>query len=269
MKYLFILTLLISGFNLNAQGWQPMGGRSMSMANASITLNDVWGYQNNPGALADVDKFAAGVSYENRFLLKELQSQGFAVVVPLKVGVLSAGGQMYGYTSFRSYRAGLGYSMKLSEKFFAGVQMNYMGLQLSEGYGSASTLSGEAGIYAKVTENWKIGATVNNLGRAKLSDFEDDRFSTIMRLGTSYSFSKKVLLAFEVDKDLDYDPRFKTGIEYEVAKNFHLRGGFATAPIEVTFGAGYKFKQIDLNIGSAYHQVLGWSPHFSILFQGK
>lgn len=241
----------------------------MSMANASITLNDVWAYQNNPAALGDIQQFEVGLSYENRFLLKELQSQGFSVAVPLKVGVLSAGGQMYGYTQFRTYKAGLGYSMKLSEKLFAGVQMNYLGLQLSEGYGSANTLSGEAGVYAKITDHWKVGAVVNNFGRAKLSDFEDDRFSTVMRVGTSYSFSEKVILAFEVDKDLDYDPRFKTGIEYEVAKNFRLRGGLATAPVEVTFGAGYLFNQIEVNIGSSYHQILGWSPHFSILFRGK
>lgn len=251
------------------QGWVPSGGRSMSMANASVTFNDVWAYHNNPAALADVDKFSAGLSYENRFLLKELQSQGLAIAIPLKVGVLSFGGQMYGYTQYRSYKAGLGYSMKLSEKFFAGVQLNYQGLSLSEFYGSKSSMTAEAGIYAKFTKNWKMGLSVFNLGRVRLSDYADDRFSTIMRLGSSYDFSEKLVFAVEVEKDLEYDPRFKMGIDYQVIDNFYVRGGVQTTPLELTFGFGYHFKQIHLDLGSAYHQVLGWSPHFSILFQAK
>ena len=58
-----------------------------------------------------------GVSYENRFLLKELQSQGLTAVIPLKSGVLSVGAQSFGYTEFRTYRSGLGYSLKLSDFF--------------------------------------------------------------------------------------------------------------------------------------------------------
>jgi hypothetical protein len=262
----FICLIQCSAFG---QGWVPSGGRSMSMANASTTFNDVWAYHNNPGALADLEKFSVGISYENRFLLKELQSQGVALAIPIKVGVISVGGHMYGHRQYRTYKAGLGYSMKLAEKLFAGVQINYQGLSLPENYGTKSTVTAEAGVYAKFTEQWKLGISVFNLGRAKLSEFEDDRFSTIMRLGTSYEFSKKLNLNIEIEKDLDYDLRFKSGIEYQVVDNFFVRGGFATTPVELTFGFGYHFKQVHLDLGSAYHQILGWSPHFSIVFEGK
>lgn len=267
MKQLLLLTLLMASGAVCSQGWTPMGARSMAMANASSTLNDVWAYHQNPGALGDVEEFTAGLSYENRFLLKELQSQGFAVAVPMKVGVISAGGQLFGYQQYRTYKAGLGYSMKLSDKFFAGVQLNYLGLRLPENYGSANTVTGEVGIYAKVSRNWKIGASVCNLGRAKLADFADDRFTTMMRLGTSYTFSEKVLLALDFEKNLDHDVRIKTGIEYEMVKNFKLRGGVATAPIELSAGIGYEWNQLQIGVGSSYHQILGWSPNFALVFK--
>ncbi|MCH2224980.1 MAG: hypothetical protein MK066_09455 [Crocinitomicaceae bacterium] len=262
----FFIFLSITVFG---QGWSTMGGRSMSMANASVTLKDVWGYHNNPGVLGTIDQLSIGISYENRFLLKELQNQGVAAVIPLKVGVLSVGGQLYGYKQFRSYNSGLGYSMKLSENFFAGVQMNYQGLRFAENYGSKNTITAAAGVYANITEDWTLGMSIYNLGRSKLSDFQDDRFSSVMRLGTSYRFSDKVLVALEAEKDIEYDVRVKTGIEYQLIDDFYLRGGVATSPIEITFGAGYKFKFIQLSLGSAYHQTLGWSPHFSIVYQGK
>jgi hypothetical protein len=267
---LFLSFLVLGTFHVSfAQGWVPSGGKSMSMANASICNNDVWGYFNNPGALGDVDKLSAGISYENRFLLKELQSQGLAVVVPLKVGVVSVGGHMYGYDQFRSYKAGLGYSLKLADKFFAGVQLNYQGIRLAQNYGSANSMTAEAGVYGKINDNWKVGVSVFNIGRSKLSEYQDDRFSTIMRLGSSYSFSKKVLLSGEFEKDIDNPVRFKTGLEYQLFDDFFMRTGFGTGPVELAFGFGYKFSQFQLDLGSAYHQILGWSPHFSFVFQSK
>lgn len=269
MKQLLLLIFCLTYGLSFGQGWTPMGARSMAMANASSTLNDVWAYHHNPGALGDVSTLTAGLSYENRFLLKELQSQGFAVAVPLKVGVISVGGQLYGSQQYRTSKAGFGYSMKLSDKFFAGVQLNYLGLRLPENYGSANTVTGEVGIYAKISEQWKIGASVFNLGRARLADFADDRFTTMMRLGTSYTFSEKVLVALDFEKNLDYDVRIKTGIEYEVVNRFKLRGGFATAPIELSAGIGYEWKQLQLGVGSSYHQILGWSPNFALVFKSE
>jgi len=269
MRLILIATLCMMQTIVLSQGWTPAGARSMSMANASTTFNDVWAYHNNPGALGAVDKFSVGLSYENRFLLKELQNQALAIAIPLKVGVISVGAHFYGYSQYRSTKVGLGYSMKLSEKLYAGVQLNYQGLQLSSNYGSKSSMTAEAGIYAKITEKWKLGISTFNLGRAKLSDYQDDRFSTIVRLGSSYQFSKNLIVSAEFDKDLDYDLRLKLGAEYQVVDNFYVRGGFASAPTDLSFGFGYHFKQFHIDLGSAFDRNLGWSPHFSLVFVAK
>lgn len=246
-----------------------MGARSISMANASVTLNDAWAFHHNPGALGEVKNVSIGLAYQNRFLLRELQSQGFVYAQPLKYGVLSIGGQFYGYKQYRTQRIGAGYSLKLAEKFYAGVQLNYQGIQLADYYGNRSTVTAEFGLQAHITEKWKFGASVFNLGRAKLSDFQNDRFSTLIRLGTSYSFSKKVIVAAEAEKDLESKVNFKGGIEYQPVDNFFIRAGAASAPIEFTFGFGYRWKVIQLDIGSAYQQLLGWSPCFSISYIGN
>ena len=68
---LIIISFFLTASAVNAQGWVPAGARSMSMGNASTTFNDVWAYHNNPGALGDIDKFSVGISYENRFLLRQ------------------------------------------------------------------------------------------------------------------------------------------------------------------------------------------------------
>src|SRR5574343_198678 len=200
--------LLLAPFTLVAQGWLPMGARSNSMGNSSVTLTDVWAFHHNPGAIAQLEKQAIGISYENRFLLKELQSQGLVYGQPLKKGVLSFGAQTYGFKTYRTNRVGVGYSMKLSELFSAGVQLNYQNIRLTENYGSKNTVTAELGILAKITDKWRIGVSAFNLGRNKLADFQDDRFTTLMRLGTSYTVSKKVLVTAEVEKNVDFAKAF-------------------------------------------------------------
>jgi len=242
----------------------------MSLANASVALEDVWSYHHNPAGLTNLKKIEIGVSYENRFLLKELQSQGFVVAIPLKKGVISIGSQSFGYNQFRTFRNGVGYSMKLAEFLSVGVQLNHHFVRINPAYGNHQTVTAEVGAIAKINVKWSVAFSVFNITRNKLSDFASDRYATVLRIGAKYTVSEKVLFLAEAEKNVDYNLRFKTGIEYVPIDNFYIRGGFATAPIEFSFGLGYAFSgKYKLDLGSAYHQVFGWSPNFSFTMRLK
>ncbi len=263
------IALLLININILAQGYVAIGARSNALVNASATLNDVWAFHHNPGALGEIKETSVGISYENRFLIKDLQSQGFAFAQPLKVGVISVGGQFFGNRNYRSQRVGVGYSMKLTPKLFAGVQLNYQGLQLGENYGNKNTLTGEAGIVAYITDKWKFGASVTNVSRTKLADYVNERFQTTMRIGTSYNLSNKVLFLAEVQKSIDYQFRGLFAIEYTPIEQLFIRGGVGINPTEFGLGIGYRFKFIHLDVGSNFHPVLGWSPHVGLTYVAK
>lgn len=268
-KQYLTITFLVSCHFFHAQGWSPAGARSMSLANSSVTLTDFWSFHHNPGATAQVEHTSAGMSYENRYLLKEIQSQAFVFAQPLKVGVISAGAQMYGYRLYKTTRIGLGYSMKLTEKFSAGVQLNYQGLRI-ENYGSKSTVTAEAGLLAKINSKVTLGFSILNIGRAKLAAFQNERFATLMRLGISYQVSKKAVVLLEADKAIQSRLSIKGGLEYEMLDHFFVRAGGASNPVEVTFGFGYLFKsKLKIDLGSAWQQHLGWSPHVGLSYEFK
>ena len=263
------LSFFLGTTTLIAQGYNSVGARSNALVNASLTLNDVWAYHHNPGALGEIKQTTAGISYENRFLIKDLQSQAFAVAQPLKVGVISVGGQFFGNRTYRSQRVGVGYSMKLSEKFFAGVQLNYQGLQLGENYGNKNTLTGEAGIVAYLTSNWKMAAAVTNVSRTRLADYQEERFATTIRLGTSYNLSNKVLFLAEVEKSVDYKARGRFAIEYSPLEQLFVRCGVGLQPTEFGLGFGYRWSFLQLDFGTNYHPILGWSPHIGLTYKGN
>ena len=262
-----IFILFISPLTTWGQGYMPSGARSGGVLNSSITTEDSWAYYNNPGALGKLDKLTVGVSYENRFLLSDLQSQAFSASVPMKIGVVSIGAFNYGSTEFRNFRTGIGYALKLADNFSAGVQINYQGLRLPEYYGSSNTVTGEVGVLLNITDEWNFGASIFNLGRAKLSDFKDDRYNTVLRIGTSFTPSKLVRISAEIWKDIDAPVSVRGGIEYEPFKDFHLRAGIGSQPTAFAFGFGYKWKVIRMDIASSYHQTLGWSPQISFTYQ--
>ena len=252
---------------LFAQNWQPMGTRSNSLANSSVSISDVWAYHNNPGALGNLKKTSFGLSYENRYLLKETQFQGFCFASPTKIGVISVGGQFYGSDNLKTYRAGFGYSLKLTDFLAAGVQLNSLGIRLPSYYGSKNSLTAEVGLQASINENWSIGFSAFNISNSKLASFQNEQFSTVMRLGTAYKISKNVQIFLQADKSINHKIQFKTAFEYNSKEKFFFRGGISTQPLFVSFGFGYHFKKMDLNIGSSYQQILGWCPSFTLNFE--
>lgn len=251
---------------LFGQGWNLVGSRAVSLSNTSVCLDDVWAYHHNPGAAASVKTISFGAYYETRFLTKELQTQALAVAIPLKTGVLTAGGQFFGYQQYRNTRAGLGYSMKFTDFLQVGVQGNLQTLRLGGNYGS--TLSGtiEAGVLAKVSEKWSIGFSVMNIGRQRINP-TNDRFGTILRGGCHYKPSKKVSLFAEVEKQVITKISFKGAVEYQPVEPLYIRFGAQSAPMEFALGLGYRVSGFSIDLGSKYHQTLGWSPNFGLNYQ--
>jgi hypothetical protein len=256
-------------FTTVAQSTSILGARSTALGSSSVTLTDVWAYQSNPAALADLKKVSFSAAYQCRFLLKELQAQGLVYVQPFRYGAISAGITMNGNSVLRIVRCGIGYSLTLFEKLSAGVQLNYHQTSIAENYGHQANVTAECGMLLGLSENWRIGASVYNLGRANLSDFQDERLPTKMRLGTNIQLSKAVLLSSEAEKELEHPLRFKVGVEYLPHRLLAIRMGCQTNPITLSSGFGILWSTFRLDFATQYHQVLGWTPQLTFTYQAK
>lgn len=267
MRIILSVVFASALLSVSAQGWLPQGARSAGVGNASLTFEDAFAYHHNPGALGFLENSEVAIHYEARFMLRELQTQGFAYAQPLKTGVLSVGGQFYGYEHFRTNRVGAGYSMQLTDKLAGGVQLNYMSLRLDPAYGIRHAVSGEAGLLTKFSDDFRLGFSVVNIGRARLSEYEDDRFTTTMRLGVGYKIIDELDFLIEVEQAVTHNPRLRAGIEYHPIDFFYFRAGAQGGPMEFSFGTGFNFEQITLDLASHYNQILGWTPSASFTFK--
>ena len=267
LYFLILLISLISFINPAKAGNEnySLGARSAGIANASVCLTDIWAVHHNQAAMADLKDIEAAIFYENKFLVKELGLKAVAFVLPTKGGVFGFSLSQFGYQLYKESKVGLAYSKKFGDILSAGVQMDYLNTYIAEGYGSKGDFAAEAGLRAKLTKGLYIGFHAYNFNRAKLADYNNEHIPVIFRLGLQYSFSDKVFLAAETEKDIDFKPVFKTGIEYHAVKQVYFRIGIATNPLMNTFGFGMDFNRIRVDLAASMDPVLGVSSQVAVI----
>ena len=271
MNHFSTIARVIIPFFLHAIFAQPepiIGARFSAFGDANVAISDSWSFQINPSALASFDKTTFSATYQSRFLLKEMQAQGLVYIQPIRRGVLSLGTTLQGNELLRTFRGGMGYSMKLSDKISAGVQFNYNRIALAENYGSHAMVTAECGALISLTEHWKLGASVFNIGRVKLAEHLDERLKTRFRVGSSIALSN-VILSIEAEKDVENPLRLKAGVEYLPHKLFAMRAGCKMNPLEISSGFGCMWSMFQFDVATQYHQFLGWTPQMTFTFRTK
>ena len=171
-----------------------------------------------------------------------------------------------GDANFNTTKAGLAYAMKFGNRFAAGVQLDYIGTTLGEEYGKRSSITFDAGIMVKITEQFIFGAHVFNPIHAKISDYDNESIPSTLNAGFSYTFSDKLLLTAEACKNSEFPMEFRSGVEYKLGKIAYARIGLSTNPARYTFGFGLEMKKLTVDLSSSIHQQLGYSPQVSLQY---
>ncbi len=263
---LLIVFLGVFEFTFASFGDQSIGARQAGMGFASVTLNDFWSISNNQAGMTSIQKFHAGFYFENRFLVKELSTKAGALILPTKSGVFGLSTKYFGFNKYNETKFGLAYAKKLSKRISVGVQFDYLSVHITEPYGKRGRVTFEIGCLTKLSEEFTLGVHLFNPVAVKLNDYANERIPTIMKVGLAYHFHEIITINTELEKDLNFRPIFKAGMEYQPVKDIYLRVGVKTNPASFTLGFGFVQKKIRMDIASVYHSVLGFSPQISMVY---
>ena len=261
---IILLGFIHSGF---ASGeWIAQGGRSAAMGLSSAAVSDFWSVNNNQAGMAFYDKTAAGIYFENRFLIKELGTQTGAFTLKTKFGVLGTTVSYSGDANYSTTKAGLAYARKFGNRFAAGIQLDYISTALGEDYGKHNNVTFDAGIMVKITDQLTFGAHTFNPMHVKLSDYNNESIPATLNAGFGFTFSDKLLLTAEAYKNSEFPMEFRSGAEYKLGKVAYARIGLSTSPARYTFGFGLEMKNFTFDLSSSVHSQLGYSPQVSMQF---
>ena len=266
MKSLLLALIILPICLFSSNGDGPIGARSAALGHASSTLFDVWSARNNQGSLGFVRKTEVGAFYENRFFVKELTQSGFAVAAPIKKGTFGLSYSSLGYNLYRESQATLSYGMKLNENVSAGIGIDYLNTKIADIYGQAHAITGSVGLTAKILPQMFISAHIYNPFRAKITNYNNEKVPTIFKFGAQYIFSKKVFLVAETEKTSTQKINVKGGIEYNPSSLIYLRVGGSSYPTQAAFGVGVNYNGLKIDMSTAYHNVLGFSPQIGLSY---
>jgi hypothetical protein len=266
-RTLFTCLLLIAVLSLSAEQdkWQA-GARSSGMGYASLMNQDVWSGFNNPGALTGVTDMSIGLNWENSFLVNELSRVAFAFVLPVDDNALSVGYTHFGYSLYSENRLSLAYAMRLADWLSMGVQVDYFNAVQSDIYGNSNVLTFDVGLMASPADGLLFGAHVFNPANIMFSGEQNRDLPVAMRVGIGYWFSDNMLASIETETDMADYTMFKAGLEYRLLENFYLRTGVNAKPLKASFGAGWKWNNLNIDLAYSYHNVLGSSPHLGVSY---
>ena len=269
--HILVLILFISPvlqFSCLAQnGNYQVGARATGMADASVTLDDPYSIFNNVGGITGVENTSLLFFYQNRYQLSEFNTFGAGIIQPFAFGTLGLSLFRFGNSLYTEQKLGLSFGNKFGIASL-GAQINYLQLNV-EGFGNKGLLVLEFGGIAKLTPQLFIGAHIFNINQAKVSSAFDEKVPTVIKAGVSYRPFSKLMLNIETEKDIDFDPVFKAGLEYLIIDQVSFRTGITADPFQNFWGLGFKAKYVIIDYSFSIDSDLGNIHQLSVVYQLK
>ncbi|MCD6202182.1 MAG: hypothetical protein J7K46_10290 [Bacteroidales bacterium] len=266
LRLVVLSFLLQGGFTARTQPLNYyLGARFDAMSNATVMIPDLWSVSHNQAGIAWVTSPSVGFHFENKFAVPQYALSALSAVIPTGHGSIGTMMYYFGYSMYHDIRVGIAYGHSFSERFAAGIQLNYINTYIADAYGSYHSVVAEGGIMAIPVENLYLGVHVYNFTASKMSDPEREPLPVIFRMGMGYQFQQGLFVSVETEKEKDHKAVFKTGAEFNINKTFFLRAGYSTNPGEPSFGFGFLLYNFRADIAVTLHPTLGFTPFFSLM----
>ena len=260
LVFLFLQTSGIDSYKYSA------GAPETGMGHSCVMKADFWSSFYNQAALPFIRSFTVGINYENRFSIKELGTRTAGLIIPSGRTTLGIIYSHFGYSDFRRQTAAIACGLKLSGKISAGVQIDCLNETFPGTDHKMRSITFEGGLIFEISDNVRLGMHVFN---PVPDSFRKYHLPSSLSAGAGIQLNKRFFASAELRMISGRNLIFMTGIEYEAAANFKIRGGFSTENNSFSFGFGYKIKKSRFDFGFINHDRLGITSSVSMIFQFK
>lgn len=248
---------------------RAVGGRSAAMGRTSVCEQSLWSLLNNPAGMANLKGWQFGLYYENQWMLKETAFKSGGVAKAIEgIGCFGLSVNQFGGSNYSESKFGLAYARGFGPYLQIGLQLDYLLLHWGGDYPNRGAPCFELGLQSQVTEKLRLGAYLFNPIQFKLKTFNEDRLPIVMRFGMAYQLADGFVTQCELEKNTERSGiHLRCGFEYTLFNAFNLRAGVQYNPNILSFGAGYEFKHIVVDVAAQLHQLLGSSIQISLAYQ--
>ncbi len=260
MKYLYII-ITIAGMFLSrivtAQDFNYSGAASLSLGQIRSVERNIFSTMSNPAGVTSVKTAGFAISYISPYTIQKLSNRSITGTAPTHLGHFSLLFTQSGYSLSLLNRYGFSYARTFGKHVSAALQFNGLTHKInrSDTYGGFFTT---IGIQFFPSEKVELGFYIQNPEQSKISYPEQKILIPVLYVaGLKWHPLNYLALMVEMEKDQQFDPQYKFGIELQPVDVLTLRGAVKGSPVELSFGAGTKWRFMIIDIGISYHQQLG------------
>jgi hypothetical protein len=265
VKIYFHAAVIIIAHEIEAQSTSTlMGARAAGLGYTTTVVEDEWALFNNVAGLARVDQLSASFAYEVRPALIGANRMAASISAPSKVGTLGVGIFRFGDDVYSEHQVSVGIGNQIGNTSL-GAKINYSQYRV-ESFGNVAALSFDFGGITRITSQLSIGAYITNLTQSKLIGNEGEQLPTKLVVGIGFKTTDKIFIATELEKDLDYQVTWKSGLEYSIYKKIFFRTGFNLNPHAAYFGLGGQKKNLKFDYAIRFNQLTGASHQASAIY---
>ena len=236
------------------------------MGDLKLGLSDLFSAINNQAMLPEIRTISAGVTIQNNYLIKNLNTGALALAIPIGKGTSGIYFSNYGYQLYRQNKLGLSYAYAFSPVFSMGLSINYNSIQLGEGLGMEYAFYPDLGITFIPIEKLTIAIQFQNLTLSKKVKQLNELWSVSGRLGLVYQINEKLLIGVQGNLYADRPFEINSGLDYNFANGFFMRLGFATQSTRASMGIGLQLQHFKIDLASSYQAILGFTPSLNLVF---
>ena len=234
----------------------------------SVHHQDVFSFSLNPASLGQVSTGMAGLYTERKYGVPGLNELGIRAAIPSHSG--SFGGVLHysGSTAYHTMQAGFGYGRKLGSYIDIGLQLNFHNTAIA-GYGKKNSASFEVGAIFHFTQKLHSGLYIKDPVAIDFSREDEEKIPARFGFGLGFDASKKCLVSVVIEKEQGQPINIIAGFQYWFLQKLLARAGISSATSQAWIGFGFQWVRLRLDIITAYHPYLGWSPGCMIMFGFK
>jgi len=200
-----------------------------------------------------------GVSYSNRYLLKETNTfLGFGSY-NFKFMSLGYDANYFGNQAFWYSTQSVMIAKKLTENLSFGVAFSHTFIDQGSQYSNFNQYSPSLGLSYKPIKNWKISSVLRNISHKQNNSFG---YNDFVVAGSLFVKNIRFHAQFEKMQNLKYQLDFMGEYSFKKKLTFLLRTSTGNEPLSL--GVEYTTQGISMLFLYSYHIYLGSSPELSM-----
>jgi hypothetical protein len=267
MNLLKIIILFLIVFYLNCLGQLRPGAKQIALSHSDVALAiDAYALFNNPAGLAQQNWRELSIYYSpSPFGISKLANGSAVYHEPTKLGSFAIAYTSYGFNLYKENSIFVSYSKMIFSNFFCGITLNYKNISI-QNYGNDNTLTLLLGGLAYLTNNLRIGFTLDNITRSTFGG-DDNQIPIIFDIGLSYNLIDELSINIALQKEIDMNSSIRVGVDYQIIQYLNLRIGTMNEPSSFSAGIGINYSIFEIDYAIFNHPDLGFTHQFGITLQ--